>query len=95
MTLEEIAETIFRRFEVGESATIKGYELVNRVALERGAIVVDHLRNLDLAENTELGRRIERVPKNSIGGPLRNKVFRWRRRMTEDNFPAYAIWRIQ
>lgn len=91
MTCEEIAHTIFERFEINESATIKGHE----GGKERGAIVLSIIEKLDQIENFGLdGKRKMNVLPKSIGGPIGNKVFRWSKR-TSDGEVAYSIWRVQ
>lgn len=103
--LDEVANIIFHRFDVGESCTIYGKDVAifrNEISFggaegavyDRGMIVLEFMKSIDFMENFKNGKRIQKEMPNSIGGAIPNKIFRWKKRTLENGQVAYMIWRL-
>lgn len=90
----QIAHKIFYFFEVNQNCAVAGMALVDAEPRPRGLVVCDMLRELDSLENTENGRRKRRIPENSIGGFVAQKIFKYKEE-TVGGIMRYTIWRIQ
>ena len=95
MTYEEITEVIYRKFEVGQSCSIRG--MYGDIPL--GQVVINRIRDIDLIENTDLRtngqrRRKIKIPPNSVGGYVAHKIFKWAV-VYNEGIPKYTIWRYQ
>lgn len=101
---KEFARKMFYTYENMMSATIVGFEVDDDTGeLEpKGEIALKWIERFDKLENYTLagktagnGMRRRRIkPPNTIGDYLRNKIFRWEKRIV-DNKIRYSVWRIQ
>lgn len=101
-TVKECADKIFNHFEVGQSCSIYGVEVIETPdrwkPFAKGELVWKELEVLDFAENTvrRKGKKNARKRKllpNSIGGYVAHKIFQ-HKHYGGDN-PKYVIWRVQ
>lgn len=94
-----MAEKIYTVFEVLQSCTISGWVVGEEDLWEKGQMVCDELRKLDMRDNVKTpkegrpSRRRKIIP-DSIGGYLAHKIFKYKR-VVVDNKPKWTIWRIQ
>ena len=101
----DMAKKIFDKFEIGKACVVLGYvwETDLKTKYEKGMMVVNELKRLDLAFNfiptkryvknrPESQRRLMYI-KNSIGGPVAHKIFRYERYNSTD--AKWCIWRVQ
>lgn len=96
---EEMAEKIYKYFEVNQSCAINGWVVGEEDLWEKGFMVCEKLREFDRLENIKIpksGRpsRRRRVIPDSIGGYLAHKIFKFKR-VVNDNKPKWTIWRLQ
>lgn len=97
-SIKEIARKIYYKFAINQSCTIFGIEIFEDVAVPRGELVLkDILALYELEYMRWQGIKYIRkreFPKNSIGGELAHPIFRWEKRIIDNNV-RYTIWRIQ
>lgn len=94
MTVREIAKIIFENFEINQSCKVEGTVIVEGRLYEKGKAVLNDLDVLDQTNNTYNGKRKRVRPKESVGGDLAHKIFRYARRIVNDEI-RYTIWRMQ
>lgn len=96
------ANKIFNEFKVGQSCAVWGTVRVKNIEtgrdelVEKGKAVLNQLEEFDRLTNTvDCGRRRkkERLP-NSIGGPLAQKIFIFKRSIENEDI-KWTIWRRQ
>lgn len=95
-----IAEHIYKKFEIGNSCTIKGFIIQGEDVISKGDLVLEELTLMDKLDNTNtpIGdkrprRKRVQVP-DSIGGYVAQKIFKFEKRII-DNTPRVTIWRMQ
>lgn len=100
---KESARKIFYTFDCGMNCGIEGFVIMPDDELKpKGELVLEEIERLDKVENFKFngtskgnGLRRKRIkPENTIGDYLRNKTFKWEKRIL-DNKVKYTIWRIQ
>lgn len=97
-TLEQIANKIYFHAEVLQSFTVKGLSISGEEVKPKGRIVLDEIQRIfDIETRKWEGhqfRRRRRTIRDSIGGYVAEKIFRWKIE-TIDSTIRYHIWRIQ
>lgn len=100
-TVEDMAQKIFRQFEVMQSCKVEGFipDMINEHLHEKGKLVWERIIELDRQENFEAhvkggSKRKRTVYENSNGAALAHKIFRWSREF-RNNKLVYTIWRMQ
>lgn len=100
-TIITMADKIFNHFLVTQSCTIRGFEkdVDDNVEL-KGDRVLELLREMDRKQNyinhnksRNDARRRRHIPKDSIGGYLAHKIFKFKHETL--GTPCVTIWRIQ
>lgn len=95
--VEDIAKKIFYKFEVNQSCAVTGldFDEQTRRPLARGELVLSELKRLDRLENYSGSgaRKSKKIP-DSIGGPLAQKIFRFKK-VIVDEVPKFTFWRVQ
>jgi len=99
-SIRQIAQKIYNDFDVCASCTIIGF-VINEATeqlMPKGEAVVAHLESMDeLANCRYIGEKKVRnykFRKNSVGGPIANKIFTWEKKIV-DSEPRITIWRFQ
>ena len=97
-TPEQIAKKIFNNFEVMQSCTITGYVISGGESFIKGELVINELYSLDKLHNlrqqgNKMARKRKRL-KDSIGGYVADKIFRYKKTIDGSNV-RYNIWRYQ
>lgn len=94
----DIAEKIYKHFEVGASCSVFGFMQDEERLVPRGDVVLEFIRLFDEIDNIKYrGIKKERkyiFRKESIGGPILHKIFTWEIRVVEKEV-RYTIWRLQ
>lgn len=94
----QIASKVWEHLEIGQSVSVLGFCTMSNEILPKGEVVLSELRRLDELENvyTSGARKTRKVKfkKDSVGGPLAQKIFVWDKRIV-DKEPRYTIWRFQ
>jgi len=98
-TLREMADKIYNKFIVGQSCTISGFgEDLNgggrREVVPRGEIIIRLLEVKYRAEFYDGNKRRLKYAKNSVGGPIAHKIFKYEKHIRE-SIPVITIWRMQ
>ncbi len=95
-SVEVTAQKIFDGFILGQSCTIEGW--TDTAGLSKGQAVLDRLTRLDRTNNMrQQGKKMARTyiyPKDSVGGSLAHKIFRYKKIPKFDEV-VYQIWRMQ
>lgn len=103
-TWRQISKKIFELFEVNQSCSIYGYEIIGNEVYPKGELVVKELIRLDREENvcvSSLGKnsRRRKILPDSIGGYVAHKIFRFKKFNINDEQTGkqikYVIWRVQ
>jgi hypothetical protein len=89
-----IADKIFELFEINQSCKVEGTVIMKGRLVEKGRAVLDRLQLLDEITNTYNGKRKRTRPENSVGGYEAHKIFKYQRRIVDDEI-RYTIWRHQ
>jgi len=94
----DIARKIFYEFDVSASCNISGFVEKNGHLVPKGEYVLEFLDMFDQIENIRFHKdkkmRKTIYRKNSVGGPIAQKIFTWEKRIV-DNEVRYTIWRFQ
>lgn len=97
-SIKEIASKIFYGFEMHQSCSVDGCTDIEGTLFTNGELVLEELRKLDIAENTEMGgkkiRRKRVILPKSVGGFVAQKIFRFDERDYMGTIRV-TIWRIQ
>ncbi|MBK7345816.1 MAG: hypothetical protein IPI98_02580 [Chitinophagaceae bacterium] len=98
-SLRDIAEKIYSKFISGQSCTISGFcEDLNgggkREVVPRGEVVIRLLEIKYRAEFYDGNKRRLKYIKNSVGGPVAHKIFKYEKHIRE-SIPVITIWRMQ
>lgn len=96
----DIATRIYEHFDVLQSCSIYGHEFDDCDVLhDKGELVIREITKMDRRDNTvpvtgEKRKRIKHRPKNSIGGWVAHKIFKYQK-VVDDGVPKWNIWRYQ
>lgn len=99
-TARDVAEKVYYKFDVMASCSVYGFVMNEKEEklIPKGEAVLKHLEMFDEIENIRyVGEKKVRkhvYRKESIGGPISQKIFTWEKRIV-DNEPRYTIWRYQ
>lgn len=96
---KDVAHRIFHHFELLDSCTVYDFDYdIDGELYERGEIVKKHLERLDSFHNLKPGGekmvRKRHRPKNSIGGWVAHKIFKYQR-VLDGGRPKWTFWRFQ
>ena len=98
MPSHEMGTIIYLEFEVDQSCTVTGFEMIDKKVQHKGQNVLNEIERRDRLDNMlETKQGFKRKAKkwaNSVGGHKANKCFRWSFNII-DNEPRYIIWRVQ
>lgn len=98
--VETIAKKIYYDFKVNQVCKIAGHKVFANDLIINGEKIIEAIRKLDEKENMNKqakdgrARRKYRFHARAVGGPFAHKMFRWEKRII-DNEIIYIIWRIQ
>lgn len=100
-TVDVTAKKIFNEFDVFQSCSINGFvrDEAKQELVPKSEMVINALRILDERANTEVRkgdgrrRRIRTLAKDSIGGYLAHKIFKFR--YDDKDHVKVTIWRLQ